>query len=117
MRSRSRAASGAQAQGGADALLGRTTLEGLAANENALPGGRLDATLGYGLPAFGDRFTGTPWAGFGLTETGRAWRLGWRLTPAGPRAPDLGLGIEAVRSEADAGDAGHSLMLRLQARF
>ena len=107
---------GAQAQGGADALLGRTTLEGLAATED-VPGGRLDATLGYGLAAFGDRFTGTPWAGLGLTESGRAWRLGWRLTPAGDHAPDLGLSVEAVRSEADAGDTDHSLMLRVESRF
>ena len=107
---------GVPAQGGADALLGRTTLQGLAANHDA-PGGRLDTTLGYGLAVFGDRFTGTPWAGFGLTESGRDWRLGWRFTPAGRRAPDLSLGVEAVRSQADAGDTEHSLMLRLQARF
>ena len=107
---------GAEASGGADALFNRATLDRLAANDNVAPGGRLQGRIGYGLPVFGERFTGTPWMGFGLTKSGRNWRLGWRLTPAGRNAPDLDLGIEATRSEGT-NDSEHSLMLRLAANF
>ena len=53
---------GGSASGGADALLSRTTLDGLAANDNGggnddLKSRRLELKLGYGLSAFGDRFT------------------------------------------------------------
>ena len=37
------------------------------------------ATLGYGIPVFGGRFTGTPKIGLGLSDTDRELKLGWRL--------------------------------------
>ena len=63
---------GVSARGGADALLGRTTLAGLAANDPGSGSGaggdelerrRLELKLGYGFGAFGNRFTATPEAG------------------------------------------------------
>ena len=56
---------GGTSSGGADALLSRTTLDGLAANENGeenrdLKSRRLELKFGYGFSAFGDRFTWTP---------------------------------------------------------
>ena len=55
------------------------------------PGGPFEATrgfqaeAGYGLPLFGGRFTGTPNLGLGLANgEARDWRVGWRLTSAGP---------------------------------
>ena len=63
---------GGSASGGADALLSRTTLDGLAANDNGggddLKSRRLELKLGYGFSAFGDRFTLTPEAGVGLSD-------------------------------------------------
>ena len=97
-----------------DALLGRTHLAGLAANDPAAAGGMLEAEVGYGLPAFGGRFTGRPWLGFGATPTTRAWRLGWRLTPAGRNA--FALGVEATRNES-ANATVDSLLLRLDVYF
>ena len=41
---------------------------------------RLEFQLGYGLPAFGDRFTLTPEFGLGLYDSGRDYRIGWSLT-------------------------------------
>ena len=70
---------GAGASGRKDALLSRTTLEGLAANDNGAGRRRLEARFGYGLSAFGDRFTLTPEVGLGLSDTGRDYSLGWRL--------------------------------------
>ena len=73
---------GGPSSGGADALLGRGTLAGLAANEGGgddLESRRLEARFGYGFAAFGDRFTFTPEAAVGLSNAGRDYRLGWRL--------------------------------------
>ena len=113
---------GAQAAGGADALLGRQTLADLAANDNGFESRRLELKLGYGLPAFGDRFTGTPELGFALSDTAREVRLGWRLGLVPGGASSFELGVEAVRTEP-ANDAGagaaveHGVMLKLDARF
>ena len=75
---------GASPAGGMDALLSRETLAGLAANDEDSGGrfeasSRLEGELGYGLPAFGGAFTGTPNVGFALSDGGaREWRLGGR---------------------------------------
>ncbi|MYG11736.1 MAG: hypothetical protein F4171_02900 [Gammaproteobacteria bacterium] len=122
---------GAQASGGADALLERGTLAGLAANgSGAADGGllarrHLEVRFGYGLAAFGHRFTSTPELGFGLSEAGRDYRLGWRLS-RGTGAGSLHLSLEAARREATNGNgtgqgAGlepeHRVGLRIEARF
>ena len=113
---------GAQAAGGADALLGRQTLADLAANDNGFENRRLELKLGYGFPAFGDRFTGTPELGFALSDTAREYRLGWRLGLVPGGASSFEFGVEATRSEP-ANDAGagaaveHGVMLKLDARF
>ena len=111
---------GAQAAGGADALLGRQTLADLAANDNGFENRRLELSLGYGLPALGDRFTSTPEFGIGLSDAGRDYRLGWRLGLVPGGASSFELGIEATRNEP-ANDAGtepeHEIRLTLEARF
>ena len=114
---------GASASGGADALLGRETLDGLAANDNGdeLANRRLEARFGYGFPAFGDRFTSTPELGLGLSTGRREYSLGWRLnlSQGGPTA--LELKVEATRSEAtganDNAPPEHGVGLRVTARW
>ena len=93
---------GAQASGGMDALLGRETLAGLAANDdgNGLGNRRLDLKLGYGVGVFGDRFTATPEVGLGLSNGHREVSLGWRLGLARPGRVSMELGIEATRRES-----------------
>ena len=110
---------GAQAAGGSDALLGRQTLDDLAANDNGSGSRRLELKLGYGLPAFGERFTGTPELGFALSDTAREYRLGWRLGLVPGGASSFELGIEAVRTEPANDDAEpeHAIRLKLDARF
>ena len=105
---------GGSPAGGMDALLGRGTLAGLAANDNGATAsaGRLEAELGYGIPTFGGALTATPHLGFGLTDTGRDYRLGWRLKSARKGTPRFELGLEATRREAANADAEHALMLR-----
>ena len=120
---------GRAASGGADALLSRTTLEGLAANDNGSGTGddlrarRLEVKLGYGLSAFSGRFTLTPEAGAGFADTGRDYRVGLRLAPAAGAAA-FELSLEAVRREAGnydggsgAGAAEHEVGFTLNMRF
>ena len=119
---------GGSASGGADALLGRGPFAGLAANDNAeddLRQRRLEIGLGYGFSAVGDRFTSTPEIGFALTDTGRDYRLGWRLTREERAGGSLELSLEATRRERaddaanDNGSRGveHGIGFRLTARF
>ena len=123
---------GAEASGGADALLERSTLAGLAADDGGaadrglLAGRRLEGRFGYGFAAFGGRFTSTPEVGFGASEAARDYRLGWRLTPAAGGGPGFQVNVGATRSEAAGGyGAGHgagmkpehTLGLRIEARF
>ena len=110
---------GASASGGADALLGRRHLEGLAANDDELGRRRLEARLGYGFALFGGAFVGTPEVGFGVSESGRDYRLGWRFGLARRNRVDLELGIEATRREAVNDDVGaeHAVGLTATARW
>ena len=98
---------GAQASGGADALLARPTLAGLGTEEDEGPlGRRLDARLGYGLGVFDDRWTATPELGLGLSDTDRELRLGWRLTERVAAGLAFELGVEGTRRESVDGAAG-----------
>ena len=110
---------GAGASGGKDALLSRTTLEGLASNDNGDGRRRLEARFGYGFGMFGGQFTGTPEIGLGLSEAGRDYSLGWRLTRAGSGAGSLELSLEARRRESANDDTApeHTVGFRLGARW
>ena len=118
---------GGSSSGGADALLARTTLEGLAANDNGAGGNdelksrRLELKFGYGLSAFGDRFTWTPEVGVGLSDTGRDYSLGWRLVRGGfgGDGGSFELSFEVRRRESANDDTPpeHEVGLRLTARF
>ena len=81
-------------------------------DEAATPSSRLDTELGYGLSVFGGGFTGTPNVGFGLSETARDWRLGWRLTPAASGDIGFEVSLDATRREAANDDAEHGVMVR-----
>ncbi len=115
---------GAQATEGADALFGRNTLAGLAANGR---GGsefarrRFEMKLGYGLAAFGGRFTGTPEIGFGFSGERRDYSLGWRLVRDRRRGGigSLEFSVEARRGESadDNADPEHALGFKITARW
>ena len=114
---------GVSARGGADALLGRTTLAGLAANDNGdeLERRRLELKLGYGFGAFGDGFTSTPEVGFGMSAGQRDYSLAWRLV-RDRRRGDLGsleFSLETRRRESANDDTPpeHTVGLRLTARW
>ena len=91
---------GAEANEGVDALLSRGTMAGLAANDNSDGRRRREVKFGYGFGMFEGRFTATPEIGLGLSEVGRDYSLGWRLTRAGSGAGSLDLSVEARRRES-----------------
>ena len=108
---------GASPAGGMNALLSRETLVGLAANDNAgkfEASSRLEGEIGYGLPMFGGRFTGTPNIGYGLSGGGaRDWRIGWRLTSAMPVDPGFEVNLDATRREpANDAEPAYGAMLK-----
>ena len=111
---------GGATAGGTDALFSREVMDGLGANGNSGNSGnrRLEGRIGYGLAVFGDRFTGTPEIGFGLSDGGRDYSLGWRLTREGRDAGSFEFALEATRREtANDNDPEHRIGFRLQARW
>ena len=105
--------------GSADRLWTARDAAALTANGNgAAPAGRLEMEVGYGLSAFDGGFTGTPYAGFGVSDTDRTYRLGWRLT----RPADTGsfrFSLEGSRRETADDDAApdHGIGFRATARW
>ena len=120
---------GGPASGGADALLARGTLTGLAAQPGSGSGpgdhgdlrtSRLEARFGYGFPAWGGRFASVPEIGLGLSGTGREYILGWRLKDDGSRGSGrLQLSTEArrIKPAVGSGPAEHRIGARLSARW
>ena len=112
---------GGSSSGGADALLSRVNLEGLAANDdegNGLQHQRTDLRIRYGFLAFGDRFTLTPELGLGLYNSGRDYRVGWslkRLAETG--SLDLSFGVTRREEDNNGTAPEHGLELNLDTRF
>ncbi len=102
---------GGQAASGAEALWGRDTMAGMAHGAVA-QGSRMDAEVGYGLPV-GVRFVGTPRVGFGASDYGRDYRLGYGLGVLSRERLNLELGVDARRRESPlAGGASNGLLAR-----
>ena len=113
---------GGSSSGGADALLSRVNLEGLAASDDegtGLQHQRLELQLSYGFLAFGDRFTLTPELGLGLYNSGRDYRIGWSLTRLAETG-SLELSFDVTRRESINNDGAapeHGVQLELNTRF
>ena len=116
---------GGPSSGGVDALLSRTTLDGLAESDiedggSHLDSHRLEAKFGYGFSVFGDRFTWTPEIGIGLSDTVRDYGVGWRLSGSGGYGGgSLDLSFKARRRESanDGAAPEHAVGFLLNARF
>ena len=102
------------ASSGVERLWSARDAQGLAPDGTFEPESRLDAELGYGLPAFGGGFTGTPNVGLGLSDAAREVRIGWRLTPAARGGSGFEVNLDATRREAAGNDAApeHAVVLR-----
>ena len=112
---------GGSSSGGADALLSRINLEGLAANEDegtGLTHQRTDLRIRYGFLALGGRFTLTPELGLGLYNSGRDYRIGWNLTRlAEDGSFALSFGLTRREEDNDGTAPEHGVELNLDTRF
>ena len=74
---------------------------------------RIEGELGYGFAHFGGRLTGTPNMGVGVSDSGRDYRIGWRLTQAAPDGSGFEVSLDATRREsANTGEPpAHGAML------
>jgi hypothetical protein len=102
---------GVPAVGDAATLWRRDTLAGWDGRRPVLAAtGRVDAKVGYGLPLAGG--TGTPWAGIGLAEGERSYRLGYEFQVGPPAAVDVRIALHGERRERDTGvEPEHTLAL------
>ena len=105
---------GASAAGGAAALWSRPTMAGLGGDGAGAHGsGRVDARFGYGLPlATG---VGVPWAGVGLAEGEKGYRLGYAFHAGG--GADLRIELVAARREPDDAEPEHTLSIESTMRW
>ena len=104
----------------AERLWGAHDARGLAPGSGAFEAARgLQGEMGYGMALLGDRFTGTPNLGFGMSDGGaRDYRIGWRLTSAVEGDPGFEVSLDAVRREAANDNAAeHGVMLRSLIRW
>jgi len=109
---------GAPATGGMDALLGRTTLEGLDLTDRSGNPARIELGLGYGVPAFDGQFTATPELGLRLSDNERRYRVGWRLGRATRDQGSMELGLDLTRTERRGDESTlHGAEIRLNARW
>ena len=115
---------GQASSGGADALLGRHTLAGLAVGDEGDPweNRSSEVRFGYGFSALGGGFTSIPELGFGLSNGHREYILGWRLNrDMRGDAGSFELALEATRREAANDNSGaapeHAAGLRMTARW
>ncbi len=99
------------AWGASGSGLARLWEEGMASRDGVggEGGGRLEGELGYGLAAWGEAGTLTPYGGLALGGDERRYSLGQRLA----LGTALGLKIEATRSEHPAVSHGLGLELRM----
>ncbi len=72
--------------------------------------------MGYGLPAFDERYTATPRLSYGLSAGNREYGLGWRLNPA-EGVPDVTLGVLARRRESMRAPPEHGIEIEVSARW
>ena len=89
---------GGSAMGGAESLWRSQMAYGMGSHQMAGSGGKLNAEVGYGLPA--GRFVGTPSVGVGTSQYGRDYRLGYRLGLLERGALDFGLDVSGMRRES-----------------
>ena len=103
---------------GAERLWSARDARALSPDGTFEPEGRLEAGLGYGHRV-GGAFTGTPYAGLGLSGEARDWRIGWRLAPAGAAGAKSGfsLNLEGTRSESATAEPDHAIGLTLRAKW
>ena len=104
---------GGQTGGGVDALFTPGPFE--EAQDGEVEGHR-SVEAAWGFPALGGRYTGSPHAELGLSDTSRDYKLGWRLIPE-DNAPDVSLGINTTNRRSRGSAAEQSVGLEINASW
>ncbi len=78
--------------------------------------GRWTTEAGYGLPAFGNRLTGTPHVGFSTSDYSRNYSVGWRISAQTP-IPGFSVGITTIRRNSDFGQPEYSIGFNARAQW
>ena len=110
---------GAPTEAGVDALFAHDTLaDPVADDDRDREPFRVETTLGYGLPAFGNRFMSIPEIGVGFSDTYRDYSLGWRLSLMNRDDIELDIDVRATRREhlPDSDEPEHEVGFLLRAR-
>ena len=110
---------GATAEGGMDALLNPTTMEGLDTTPSS--GQRFAAKLAYGFPAHHNHITLTPALALALSPTSRNYSLLWSLAPYPEQLQgepwQLSLAGQRQEQNTDTAQVDHSLKLTFSTLF
>ena len=108
---------GAPTEDGVDALFAHDTLaDPVADDDRDREPFRVETTLGYGLPAFGNRFMSTPEIIVGFSDTYRDYSLGWRLSLMNRDDIELDIDVRATRREHLPDSDEHEVGFLLRAR-
>ena len=100
---------GASPSVGMDALWSRETFAQLGTNGRRDRSTRVDqdfetnrvleGEISYALPVSKSGLLSSPYLGFGVSEIGRDWRVGWRLNSGGTHRGDMVFDLDAVHRE------------------
>ena len=101
---------GGGARSGAEALWGRETMA-VMGHGSVASANRLDGEVGYGLPV-GGRLVGTLRVGFGTSEYGRNYRVGYGLGVLNRESLNLELSVDAQRQESPLQGGTHGVLGR-----
>ena len=102
---------GGEATGGIDALFASDPLAQRTGTEAT---SRWTLEAAYGLPAFSEHFTGSPYVGLALAVGSRDYNIGWRLTAEADVIEDLSFDLKATRSESNGSQPEHRVGFELR---
>ena len=102
---------GGETTGGLDALFASDPLSQRTGTEAT---SRWTMEAAYGLPAFSEHFTGSPYVGLALSAGNRDYNIGWRLTSEADAIEDLSFDLKVTRSENDGSQPEHRVGVELR---
>ena len=102
---------GEEATGGIDALFASDPLAQRTGTEAT---SRWTLEAAYGVPAFSEHFTGSPYVALALAAGSRDYSIGWRLTAETDAIEDLSFDLKATRAENDDSQPDHSVGFEIQ---
>ena len=107
---------GGASTGGLEAMFASEAMDRMGGAQD-IGSGRWTAEAAWGFLNFGDRFIGSPYAGYGAYDAARDYKVGWLLSPANTNASGLMLGLHITRTETATEPPDHGVQLELTLPF